>query len=99
NNPARPGKDNFGEPNQEHTYNTNLPEVMDVLAGLRTVANNYNAVLIGETWTNSIAELKRYYGANHQGIQMPMDLAFTKLAPLSASVFRDHIADVVASGE
>ena len=94
-----PGTDAYGQPNQEHTYNTNLPEVMQVLAGLRTVANGYNAVLIGETWTNTVEELKRYYGANHQGIQMPMDLAFTKLTPLSASVFREHIAGVIASGE
>ena len=98
-NAVLPGKDAYGEPNQEHKYNTNLPEVMDVLAGLRTVANQYNAVLVGETWTNSIEELKRYYGANHQGIQMPMDLAFTKLKPLLASVFREHIAGVVGSGE
>ena len=98
-NPVLPGKDAYGEPNQEHKYNTNLPEVMNVLAGLRTVANQYNAVLIGETWTNSVQELKRYYGANHQGIQMPMDLAFTKLKPLSAAVFREHIAGVVGSGE
>ncbi len=98
-NPVLPGKDAYGQPNQEHKYNTSLPEVMQVLAGLRTVANDYNAVLIGETWTNSIEELKRYYGANHEGIQMPMDLAFTKLTPLSASVFRQHIAGVVGSGE
>lgn len=98
-NPVLPGKDAYGEPNQEHKYNTNLPEVMDVLAGLRTVANQYNAVLVGETWTNSVEELKRYYGVNHEGIQMPMDLAFTRLKPLSASVFRKHIAGVVGSGE
>jgi len=98
-NPALPGKDAYGEPNQQRKYNTNLPEVMDVLAGLRTVANQYNAVLIGETWTNSVDELKRYYGARHEGIQMPMDLAFTKLTPLSANVFRDHIAGVVGTGE
>jgi len=98
-NPVLPGKDAYGEPNQEHKYNTNLPEVMQVLAGLRNVANDYHAVLIGETWTNSVEELKRYYGSNHEGIQMPMDLAFTKLTPLSANVFRDHIAGVVGSGE
>jgi alpha-glucosidase len=98
-NPALPGKDAYGEPNQEHKYNTSLPEVMQVLAGLRTVANQYRAVLIGETWTNSPAELKRYYGAKHEGIQMPMDLAFTKLTPLSASIFRQHIAAVVGTGE
>ena len=57
-NPPLPGKDAFGEPNQEHNYNTNLPEVMDALAGLRKVANQYNAVLIGETWTDTIEKLE-----------------------------------------
>ena len=56
---------------------------MQALAGLRTVANEYNAVLIGETWTDNISELKYYYGAHHEGMQMPMDLMFTQLKPLS----------------
>ncbi len=99
NNPVLPGKDAYGEPNQERKYNTNLPEVMDALAGLRKVANQYNAVLIGETWTDSIEKLKRYYGPQHDRIQMPMDLEFTKLTPLSADVFRRHIAAVVGAGE
>ncbi len=99
-NPVLPGKDAYGEPNEERKYNTNLPEVMQVLAGLRTVANQYHAVLIGETWTNTIEQLKRYYGLNHEGIQMPMDLAFTNIKPpLSADAFRQHIASVVGSGE
>jgi len=98
-NPPMPSNDAYGQPNQERKYNTNLPEVMDVLAGLRTVANQYQAVLIGETWTNTFEALKRYYGGHHEGIQMPMDLAFTKLTPLSPSVFRQHIAGVVGTGE
>ncbi len=98
-NPVLPGKDAYGEPKQERVYNTKLPEVQQALAGLRTVANEYDAVLIGETWTSDIAELKRYYGEHHEGIQMPMDLMFTQLKPLSPAVFRQHIAKVVGSGE
>ena len=99
-NPVLPGKDAYGQPNQERRYNTNLPEVMDVMAGLRAIANQYNAVLIGETWTNTVEELKRYYGPEHDRIQMPMDLAFTNIKPpLSAEAFRQHIAGVVGSGE
>ena len=52
-------------PTRECKYNTNLPEVMDALAGLRKVANQYNAVLIGETWTDTIEKLKSYYGPQH----------------------------------
>ena len=58
------------------------------------MANEYNAVLIGETWTDNISELKAYYGAHHEGLQMPMDLMFIKLKPLSADVFRKHVAAV-----
>jgi alpha-glucosidase len=98
-NPVLPGKDPYGEPNQERKYNDKLPEVQQALNGLRTVANEYNAVLIGETWTDNVAELKAYYGAHGEGLQMPMDLMFTNLKPLSAEVFRKHIAGVVSSGE
>ncbi len=41
---------------------TNYPKFTTVLQGLRTAANKYNAVLIGETWTKNVAELKDYYG-------------------------------------
>ena len=99
NNPTKEGKNAYGDENQEHKYNSKLPEVQQALAGLRTVANGYNAVLIGETWTDNVAELKRYYGEHHEGIQMPMDLMFTELKPLSADVFRKHIAAVDGSGE
>lgn len=98
-NPTEPGKNAYGDQKQQHLYNSKLPEVQQMLAGLRTVANEYNSVLIGETWTSDIKELKSYYGANHEGIQMPMDLMFTELKPLSADVFRKHIAAVDGSGE
>ena len=98
-NPPEPGTDEYGDQNQERKYNDKLPEVLQALAGLRKVANEYDAVLIGETWTDNIAELKSYYGAHHEGIQMPMDLMFTQLKPLSADVFRKHVAAVDGSGE
>jgi len=98
-NPTLPGKNEYGDQEQERKYNDKLPEVLQALAGLRTVANEYNAVLIGETWTDNISELKAYYGAHHEGIQMPMDLMFTELKPLRADVFRKHVAAVNGSGE
>jgi len=98
-NPVLPEKNAYGDQKQVEKYNKKLPEVFEALAGLRTVADEYNAVLIGETWTNDIAELKQYYGAHHEGIQMPMDLMFINLTPLSADVFRKHIAGVIGSGE
>ena len=98
-NPILPGKNAYGDPNIEDKYTHKLPEVHDVMKGLRKAADPYNAVLIGETWTDNVSELKDYYGANHDELQMPMDLMFTKLKPLSADVFRKHIGAVDASGE
>src|SRR3974390_1213364 len=98
-NPTLPGKNEFGDQNQEHKYNDKLPEVHDVMKGLRQAVNQYNAVLIGETWTSDVSELKDYYGKKHDELQMPMDLMFTELKPLSANVFRKHVGAVDASGE
>ena len=72
-----PGNNDFGDPIEQHKYNTKLPEVHDVLRGLRKVADEHNAVLIGETWTADIAELDKYYGEGNDELQMPMDFMFT----------------------
>lgn len=93
-NPNKPGKNAFGDPLQEHKYNTNLPEVHETLRELRQVADQHNAVLIGETWTSSIAELNRYYGKGNDELQMPMDFMFTTVNRLSAAEFRKQIAAV-----
>src|ERR1700684_3491916 len=97
-NPVLPGTNAFGDPNLEGKYTQHLPEVHAALQGLRTVANKYNAVLIGETWTDNVEQLKPYYGTRGDELQMPMDLLLTKLA-FSAPVFREHIAAVEATGE
>jgi len=98
-NPILPGKNAYGDPIIDDKYTKKLPEVHDVMKGLRSAANQYNAVLIGETWTTDVSELKDYYGSKHDELQMPMDLMFTELKPLSADVFRKHVAGVYASGE
>jgi alpha-glucosidase len=97
-NKVLPGKNKQGDPNMDNENNDKLPEVHDALKGLRKAADPYGAVLIGETWTDNIAELKKYYGDNHDELQMPMDLMLTKLK-FSAPVFREHIAAVNATGE
>ena len=90
----KPGKNAFGDPILENKYNTKLPEVHDVLRGLRQVADEYNAVLIGETWTADVAELNRYYGEGNNELQMPMDFLFTTVNKLSPAAFRKQIAGV-----
>ena len=93
-NPGAEGKNAFGDLNQQRIYNTKLPELHDALRGLRKIADEYNAVLIGETWTHDIAELNRYYGEGNNEIQLPMDFLFTKVDKLSADEFRKQIAAV-----
>ena len=93
-NPVLPGKNGYGDPNEENKYNTNLPELHDVLKGLRKIADQYNAVLIGETATKTIEQLDKYYGHGGNELQMPMDLMFAKVDELSPPEFRRQIAAV-----
>jgi alpha-glucosidase len=97
-NPVLPGKNAYGDPNMTNKYNTKLPEVHDVLRKLRKVADQNDAVLIGETWTRDISELKQYYGEHSNELQMPMDLLFTRVDKLSAPEFRRQIAAVDSAG-
>jgi len=97
-NPVTSGTNAQGDPNQDRTYNTKFPEVHDVLKKLRTVADESNAVLIGETWTSDIAELKQYYGEHSNELQMPMDFMFTTVNKLSPPEFRKQIAAVDGAG-
>jgi len=91
-------KNAFGDIEQKRIYNDKLPEVQVALQGLRKVANDYDAVLIGETWTDNIKELEEYYGGGH-GIQMPMDFMVTTVNKLDAPEFRKRIGAVeTASG-
>jgi alpha-glucosidase len=64
-NPVLPGTNKQGDPNTDQVNNTKLPEVHDALRDLRKVADEHNAVLIGETWTKDISELKQYYGEHN----------------------------------
>jgi alpha-glucosidase len=96
-NPVVPGKNAYGDPLQQRIYNTKLPEVHETLRDLRKVADESGAVLIGETWTKDVSELKQYYGEHSNELQMPMDLMLTSLK-FSAPVFREHIAGIDGAG-
>jgi len=97
-NPILPGKNAYGDPIENDIYNKKLPEVHDALKGLRTVADQYDAVLIGETWTSNIDELKEYYGEHNNELQMPMDFMFMKVDKLSPPAFRKQIDAIEGSG-
>jgi alpha-glucosidase len=93
----RPGTNAFGDPIEDNKYNTKFPEVHDVLRGLRKVADENNAVMIGETWTTDVAELNKYYGEGNNELQLPMDFLFTMVNKLSPAEFRKQIAAVDAA--
>ncbi len=97
-NPVLPGVNKYGDPNLENKYNTNLPELHGVLRKLRSVADESHAVLIGETWTSNIEQLKAYYGARGDELQMPMDFMFTTINKLDPAQFRRQVAAVDSAG-
>ena len=97
-NPILEGTNKYGDPEMEDKYNKKLPEVHGVLQALRRVADENNAVLIGETYTDDINELKQYYGQHSNELQMPMDLMFGMVNKLSAPEFRRQIAAVDSAG-
>jgi alpha-glucosidase len=97
-NPALAGTDKYGRPNMEEKYNKKLPEVHDVMRKLRATADEVGAVLIGETWTTDVEQLKDYYGQKNDELQLPMDLMMTGFKSLSVEQYRKHIAAVEGSG-
>jgi len=97
-NPVLPGKNELGDPNMENKYNDKLPEVHTELKKLRKVADEHDAVLIGETYTSNRDELKEYYGDHNDEIQLPMDFMFCTVNKLSANDFRAQIANAESTG-
>ena len=97
-NPVLPGNNKFGDPNTQEIYNKKLPGVHEVLQNLRKVADENDAVLIGETWTKNIDELKKYYGEHNNELQLPMDFMFTRVDKLSPPEFRRQIAAADTAG-
>ncbi|MGA2002819.1 MAG: alpha-glucosidase [Terriglobales bacterium] len=97
-NPILEGKNDLGDPNMQNKYNDKLPEVHTELKKLRKVADEHDAVLIGETYTSNRDELKEYYGDHTDEIQLPMDFMFCEVNELSPSEFRTQIANAESTG-
>jgi alpha-glucosidase len=97
-NPVLEGTNELGDPNMQNKYNDKLPEVHVELKKLRRVADENNAVLIGETYTSNRDELKEYYGDHNDEIQMPMDFMFCTVDKLSPADFRAQIANAESTG-
>ncbi|HEV2273981.1 MAG TPA: alpha-glucosidase [Acidobacteriaceae bacterium] len=88
-----PGTNAFGDPNLDDAYTNNLPEVHGVIRALRKLVSSYpgDRVLIGETYLPNIVELRKWYGANHDELQLPMDLQVGFINKLDAAEFRQRI--------
>ncbi len=99
NNPVLPERNSCGDPKTSEIHNKKLPGVHDVLKRLRKVADESDAVLIGETWTNDVNELKQYYGDTRTAeLHMPMYFLFTTVNKLSPPDFRRRIAEIESTG-
>jgi alpha-glucosidase len=91
-----PGTNKYGDPNIDGSLTENLPEVHKVMRDLRDVTNGFpgNRVLIGETYLPNIQELQKWYGANHDELQLPMDMQVGFINKLDVNEFRQRIDEV-----
>jgi alpha-glucosidase len=100
--PVLAGTNAQGDPNLEHIYTDNLPEVHDVIRRMRAMVAKYpdtkypgDRVLIGETYLPNTAELDKWYGgAKHDELQLPMDMIVGFSNKLDANMFRTRISEV-----
>jgi alpha-glucosidase len=88
--PIQPGTNAFGDPNIQHKYTDNLPEVHDVLKELRKLVDSYpgNPVLLSEADEPNIEELSKMYGSHNDEVQLPMDFQIADVNSLNATTFR-----------
>ncbi|HEX3966905.1 MAG TPA: alpha-glucosidase [Edaphobacter sp.] len=95
--PVLGGTNAQGDPNLEHTYTDNLPEVHDVIRRMRAMVAKYpgDRVLIGETYLPNTAELDKWYGGTKKDeLQLPMDMIVGFSNKLDANMFRKRISEV-----
>ncbi|MBV9342566.1 MAG: DUF3459 domain-containing protein, partial [Acidobacteria bacterium] len=94
--PILPGRNAFGDPNIQHKYTDDLPEVHDVLREIRSVVDGYSGdpVLISEADEPTIQDLVKIYGTNDDEVQLPMDFQVALVNRLSASTFRKLLDEI-----
>ena len=95
--PATGGTNAYGDPNLNHIYTDNLPEVHGVIRRMRAMVAKYpgDRVLIGETYLPNTAELDKWYGGEKKDeLQLPMDMIVGFSNKLDANTFRARISEV-----
>lgn len=90
----------YGDKEVTSSKTDNLPGVNGVLKQLREVADStsdpkwgHTAVLIGETYVDSIADLRKLYGVNNDELNLPMDMQVGFINKLDVAEFRRNIND------
>ncbi|HEX3662839.1 MAG TPA: alpha-glucosidase [Acidobacteriaceae bacterium] len=74
---GKPEINAFGDKEVKTNFTDDLPEVHDVIRQLRQVTNETKGrkvILIGETYLRSIKDLDKWYGANNDELDLPMDM-------------------------
>lgn len=89
--PNLKSSDFFYNPEQDNSAQGLIPEMHEALRGVRKVADQYDAVLIGETWTPDIESLNAFYGPNNDEVQLPMNFLIPMIESLDAPSFRREI--------
>jgi alpha-glucosidase len=95
--PVLGGLDAQGDPNTSDVYQSNLPEVHEVMRRLRAMTDKYpgDRVLIGETYLPNVQELDKWYGGDkHDELQLPMDMRVGFTNKLDAPALRKEINEV-----
>ena len=94
--PILPGRNAFGDPNIQHKYTDDLPEVHDVLREVRNFVDGYpgDPVLISEADEPTIQDLLKMYGVNNDEVQLPMDFQIADVNKLSAPIFRRLLDEI-----
>ncbi len=91
---GKPSINAYGDKEVTSIYTDNLPKVHDILRQLRQVtdqASGGKAVLIGETYLPSVADLRKMYGADNDELQLPMDMQVGFINEFNVSLFRERI--------
>ncbi|MFW9936532.1 MAG: alpha-glucosidase [Candidatus Thorarchaeota archaeon] len=79
---------------QKHKYNLNLPETFDFALELRKVVDEYepDRFIVGEVF-GTFEELKKYYGPEHNGLNMCFLFEFTS-TPFDLKMYKKIISRI-----
>ncbi|MEJ2006861.1 MAG: alpha-glucosidase [Acidobacteriota bacterium] len=88
-----PGENAFGDPREDDSRTSDLPQIHDVMRQLRQVADSYpgDRLLVGETYTRNTRDLLSMYGLHGHQLQLPMDTQVGFINKMDVKDFRRKI--------